>query len=257
MDITPIGIVDLALRGDLALNNTIQRSSSNQFQLNSSYSGTSYNLGSFPTSAPLRIGAVRGDKIRLVSAGPNSGMEFTLLVPNLWIVEETIPVDATYYEFEVIRRDHNILTVNGKNALLKLMSWQTIGSPDIPFTNDRVRWIGCGNGSLPEIDTVQQMLSPITITTGPSIYMVSVDAPSTHLAVNWVRYSKTFGLNDLSHTTPVTVREAGLYLDEDSGGGPGLNPGVGTNTVMAYRTFGVGLEKSTDFTLTIRWDFRF
>lgn len=155
-----------------------------------------------------------------------------------------------------VRRGHNVLTNFGREWFAKLMVWQTIAATDVPFTDDRIRWIGVGSDNHPETKMVERLKQAVTITIGPNAYLAKVDDPPVFPAVNWVQFSRTFGTAEISHTTAVVIKEAGLYADEDSGGGPGLSTLVGTNQLVAYKTF-EGLVKFSGFTLEIKWDFRF
>ena len=90
-----------------------------------------------------------------------------------------------------------------------------------------------------------------------------------------VRFIREFALNEITvSNTPVQVSEAGMFADvnpakpgypndgfEDVAYDPGvvdsiLSPYVGTNPPVAYKAF-EGLTKTVDFTLEIRWEFRF
>jgi hypothetical protein len=85
-----------------------------------------------------------------------------------------------------------------------------------------------------------------------------------------VRFTKVFGTSEITFSsTPVPITEAGLFADvnpatmggiEDGvvGGGYNstLNPTVSTYTPSAYKAF-EPMNKTVDFTLEVRWDFRF
>jgi hypothetical protein len=165
------------------------------------------------------------------------------------------------------RRGHNVFTVAGRNLLSKLIAWQTIAATDIPFTHRRARWMGVGIGSQLEVTTVSALAQPALAT--PTDYIVpiqSVDFPTSTSA----RFIKEFGSAEITITgVPVTITEAGIFGDvspanaggtEDVGHtvatDPTLNPAVGTNPPIVYKSF-EGLTKTVDFTLEIRWEFRF
>lgn len=165
------------------------------------------------------------------------------------------------------RVGHNVFTTFGKNWLTKLMSWQTISAPDVPFTNRRMRWVSLGTGSQLEVETVTQLSSAI-LTYGVN-YLAALDAvefPTSKSA----RFIKTFGLSEISITsTPVSITEAGLFADvvpanaggtEDNGYSgptdPTLNPGVANNPPVAYKAF-EPVTKTQDLLLEVRWDLRF
>ena len=164
------------------------------------------------------------------------------------------------------REGHNVFTVTGRNWLSKIAAWSSL-SADTPYTERRVRWIGVGTGSQLEVTTVSQLATPV-ITTASS-YLVPLSTVTFPTATS-VRHSRTYGTSDISTTsTPVVVTEAGLFVDvdttdlagtEDSAVGGGvdttLDPTVSTNPPIAYKAFDP-ITKTQDFTLEIRWDFRF
>jgi hypothetical protein len=170
------------------------------------------------------------------------------------------------------REGHNIFTITGRNLLSKLVAWQTIGATDVPYTQRRVRWVAVGGGSQLESPTVTSLNQPLLATTAHYLVpLQAVEFPTSSSA----RFIKEFALGEITVTnTPVTVTEAGMFADvnpaepgnpndgfEDVAHDPGLidtilNPAVGTNPPICYKAF-EGLTKTVDFTLEIRWDFRF
>jgi len=171
------------------------------------------------------------------------------------------------------REGHNIFTITGRNFLAKLVSWQTIGlTNDVPYTQRRVRWIGVGSGTQLEVATVTSLNESVLVTT--TQYLVTPQAVEFPTSTS-VRFIREFALNEITiSNTPVTISEAGLFADvspakpgnpndgyEDVPFDPGtvgtvLSPYLGTNPPVAYKAF-EGLTKTVDFTLEIRWDFRF
>ena len=168
-----------------------------------------------------------------------------------------------------LREGHNVFTVNGKNWLSRLISWYSVGSVDVAYTNRRVRWVGLGSGALLESSTVVSLMTPVLVS--PSSYLASVQAVEFPDSSS-VRFIREFGLNEVTIAgIPVMISEAGLYADvspanngaeEDTSYDPEvptgtvLDPTIGTNSVIAYKSFD-GLAKTIDFTIEIRWDFRF
>ena len=166
------------------------------------------------------------------------------------------------------REGHNVFTVTGRNLLSRLTAWSTVGSPDIPFTNRRPRWMGVGTGSQLEVSTVEGLVTPQLAT--PVNYLVPIQTVNFPDSTS-VSFIREFGANEVTVTaTPVTLTEAGLFADvlpasaggtEDVAVDPGnidttLNPAVGTNPPIAYRVF-EPLTKTVDFILQIRWELRF
>lgn len=165
------------------------------------------------------------------------------------------------------REGHNVFTVTGRNLFSKLIAWQTIAGTDIPFTHRRVRWAGVGDGSQLEVTTIATLNSPILATL--SYYLAELEAVEFPTATS-VRFIKVFGPTEVTFgSAPVPVTEAGLFADvnpwdmggyEDTQAGGGftttLRPDIPSNTPIAYKTF-EALNKTSDFSLEIQWDFRF
>ena len=165
------------------------------------------------------------------------------------------------------REGHNVFTVTGRNLLSKLIGWQTIGSTDIPFTHKRVRWCGVGIGSQLEVTTVATLNDP-TLASGANYLaaLQSVEFPDP----TTIRFNKVFGPTEITFgSAPVPVTEAGLFADvnpwdmggtEDTQASGGFNttlrPDVPNNPPVVYKTF-EELNKTSDFSLEIQWDFRF
>lgn len=166
------------------------------------------------------------------------------------------------------REGHNVFTVTGRNLLSKLLAWKTIGVTDVPYTQRRIRWIGVGIGAQLEVPTVSQLVQPV-VASG-SNYLLAINSPPTFPNSTSVEYSYEFGTTEISvGATPVAVTEAGLFADiqpVSTGGGDEdvasgalettLDPTEPDNPPVAYKAFGA-LTKTPDFTLEIRWIFRF
>jgi len=167
------------------------------------------------------------------------------------------------------REGHNVFTVTGRNLLSKLCAWQTIGSSDVPYTQRRIRWIGVGVGSQLEVSTVSQLVQP-TPASG-TYHLAALNAPQTFPNSTSVEFSYEFSTSEVSTGgASVAVTEAGLFADiapasssdgtEDvAAGGPTdttLDPETADNPPVAYKAF-EALTKTPDFTLEIRWIFRF
>lgn len=166
-----------------------------------------------------------------------------------------------------LREGHNVFTITGRNWLSKLCGWRVVASVDEPYTERRVRWIGVGTGSLLEVTTVSALNLPsLANSTDFIVPIQSAEFPSS----TSVRFIKEFGTNEITAAgPPVVVTEAGLFADvnpaagapvEDIAVGGGYNttlsPTVNTNPPVAYKAF-EALTKTVDFTLEVRWDFRF
>lgn len=168
---------------------------------------------------------------------------------------------------------HNVFTNTGRDWLARLSAWQTIGSPDTPFTNRRVRWMGLGTGTQSEVATVTSVVTPAQITVGTYLGAIQrAEFPTS----NSVEFIRSFGTAEISLPAQglpvVPITEAGLFVDvlpasastgvDDAAVGGGsptdttLNPTVVVNAPIAYKTFPV-INKTVDFTLLIRWTLTF
>jgi hypothetical protein len=168
------------------------------------------------------------------------------------------------------RRDgHNVITVTGRNMFSKVIAWSALGVTDTPFTQRRVRWIGVGAGSQLEVTTVSQLAQAVLAVASPADYLVPINAPPSFPTSTSVEFAYEFGTTEVSTGgVPVLVSEVGLFADvnpasaggsEDVAGGgvpTTLNPAVPTNPPISYKAF-EGLTKTKDFTLEVRWTFRF
>jgi hypothetical protein len=214
----------------------------------------SYSLEGPPTTAPVKLGVRKGDKLILVGAPGGTRSEYTIVDPTVISVLETIDVPAGPYRFIIRRVATAVLTDSGREHLAKLISWQTFGNPDVAHETQRVRWAEAGDGILPQIRGVSELLNPISV--DGTNYLALLSVPS-FLAVTWARFEKLYGSLELSHSAPVIVSEFGLFVDEDSGGGPNLDPTAAGHVPFAYTALEEGMVKFDGFALRAKWDFRF
>lgn len=155
------------------------------------------------------------------------------------------------------RSGHNTLTAYGAQWFSELVSWAAVGASDAANRSDRLRWIMLGSGSLPETSAVQRLESPLTITTGPDVYLTVLPAAvrqptsSLRFTVQWTGASA-----DLDHHgASVDISEAGLFVDEDAGSGPGLSPASSDHPPVFYRSF-APVTKAAAQNFTIVWELR-
>lgn len=159
-----------------------------------------------------------------------------------------------------IRESHNVWTLTGREYDAQLKSYQSYG-PDTPFRNDRIRYMGFGTGTQPEVSTVTRLVTPITYNAGNQ-FLAQVGIPTFPLTPSrtTVRYTRIYGLLELSVLGTITLQEAGLFTD---GGSPTWAPGTRDTTLavatsqapMAYKAF-EPLKKTQNFELEARWDLR-
>lgn len=167
------------------------------------------------------------------------------------------------------REAHNVFTTTGRDWLAHLVVWSTIGSPDIPVTQRRLRWLGVGSGTQAEVESITSLVEPLLVDEAGA-YLAALQSHSFP-ATKQVRVSKEFSTTELSTTLDpvVEVREAGLFVDvypvstqggvDDSAVGAEdttLNRLLALNAPVAYKSFEV-ITKTQDFNLEITWEFRF
>ncbi len=161
------------------------------------------------------------------------------------------------------REGKNIWTLTGREHLAQLMSYRSYGPPLVGERRDRIRYIGFGSGSQPEVSSVNKLVTPIAFDAG-SNFLAQVSLPTYPLSPSrtTVRYSRIFSETELSVSGNVVLTEAGLYTD----GSPGSDFEPGTRDVTlanallqapnAYRVFDP-LTKTQNFVLEVSWEVRF
>jgi hypothetical protein len=170
-----------------------------------------------------------------------------------------------------LRRVHNVFTNIGRSWIAKLTGFYSLGDPDRPLTNTRVRWMGMGTG-LTQLETVTVEAIETPTLVDDSYYLKAVNPAEMLTTENpTIRFSCNFGPAELStNSNPlVALTEAALFVDcyrvssiggEDDSAHPGLettlDPTDGANPPVSYARFEV-INKSQDFELEVRWDWRF
>lgn len=169
---------------------------------------------------------------------------------------------------DLCRAVHNVFTNNGRAWLASLSVFDSIGSPDVPKTEKRVRWIGLGTGtSALEVTGVTQLEAPVKV--NDTDYLAMLDGSEFPAAITpGIRFFREFAVGEVSvPSNPVVpISEAGLFVDTDGVYGADdtpvagltttLDPTVSTNSPVAYARF-EPIPKTQDFSLEIRWDFRY
>lgn len=167
------------------------------------------------------------------------------------------------------RFGRNIWTLTGREYLARLMSYAAYGvgiTPDTPSRNDRIRYIGMGIGTQPEVSTVIKVVSPIAFDSGGVTFLAELAIPTFPFQVastfgNAVRFTREFAETELSVSGDVILTEAGLFTD----GSPAstFDPGTRSTTIVdaagqapaAYKTF-EALKKTQNFVLQVSWEIR-
>jgi hypothetical protein len=247
---SPLEAFVIGLEG-LGVNNTIKYLNANQFQFGAG--APSYSFGGPPNASPLRLGFEKGDQLLVNGPPPNGGKWFTFVDPSTLTVMETIGSSASDYYFQAVRKVNNgVLTQTGREWLTRLCTWSSIGDPDVPLTEDRIRWIGLGSGGFPMAPGVLTLEAAIEYATG--LYLAQVSGAPSFPTVQSTRYNHVYSASEVSISSPALISEVGLFVDQS----PSLNldPAVGNNPPVLYKSFN-GLMKSSDFSLLLDWTLKF
>jgi len=183
----------------------------------------------------------------------------------------------------VDQRDvHNIFLDLGREWLAQLVSYQSL-SPDVPFRNDRVRYMGFGiggnrqlalaqannppinppySGPNTQTDTdplITTMERPVRISGSTTAYpgiagdqWVGLVGSADPLTVpTQVTFRRLFTLSEISYGpyTSVPISEVGLFTSA-------ADPNNHQNTMIAYDTFDT-ISKTSAFELEVVWTLRF
>ena len=164
----------------------------------------------------------------------------------------------------------NIWTLTGREYLARLMSYASYG-PDVAARNDRIRYIGFGIGTTPEVSSVSALVSPIAYDTASGgLFLAEFAIPTYPFQSSSgygtaVLYSREFSETELSTSTAVTLTEAGLFTDGSPTASPiAFAPGTRVLTLaqaasqapVAYKTF-EPLRKTQNFVLQTSWEVSF
>jgi hypothetical protein len=160
------------------------------------------------------------------------------------------------------RYGHNIWTLTGREHLAQLMSYSSFGPPKVPARDDRMLYIGFGDGTQPEVSSVTRLESPIAYVAGEFLAQTSVPTYPLSPTKTTVRYSKTYGELELSISGNALLTEAGLFTDgnQQSAFEPGGRVTNLTNALLqspnSYKVF-EPLTKTQNFVLEVSWEVRF
>jgi hypothetical protein len=172
------------------------------------------------------------------------------------------------------RESKNVWTLTGREYLARLMSYSAYGvglNADTPARNDRIRYIGFGTGTTPEVSSVSRLIAPTAYTSsGGDKFLAELAIPTYPFQSSGsfgtaVRYTREFSETEISISTTVILTEAGLFTD----GSPTSSPTpytpetrdvtlaqAGNQAPAAYKTF-EPLKKTQNFVLQTAWEVRF
>lgn len=165
------------------------------------------------------------------------------------------------------REGKNIWTLAGREHLARLMSYSSYTGP-VGARNDRIRYIGFGIGTTPEVSTVSQLVSPVAYSTASGgLFLAELAIPTYPFQTigsfgTAVRYTRDFSETEISTTVSVDLTEAGIFTDGSptSSFSPGTRDlslaNAGAQVPNGYKTF-EALKKTQNFVLSVAWEVRF
>lgn len=156
------------------------------------------------------------------------------------------------------REERNIWLLEGRAFSAMLKAYASYG-PDLPVRNDRIRYIGLGSGTQPEVSTITSLVTPIAWDAGAH-FLAPLNIPTFNSDNTIVTWSRTFATNEISLAGTVNISEIGLFTD---GIPPTYTPGTRDTTLagaaaqrpLCYKTFEI-LPKTTDLTLVVKYSLR-
>jgi len=114
------------------------------------------------------------------------------------------------------RRGHNVITDYGRTWMAHLLTWRTIGATDAPYTDARLRWLGVGSGTQPEIPSIINLKNSLPYNaTGSRWANLAGSAagfPEFRTATSVIQRA-VFTSGQLSFAGDVIVTEAALVVD--------------------------------------------
>lgn len=168
------------------------------------------------------------------------------------------------------REGKNIWTLAGREFLARLMSYSAY-APDEAARNDRIRYLGFGIGTTPEVSSVSRLVSPIAYTTSSGgLFLAELAIPTYPFQSSGsygtaVRYTREFSETELSTVGSVLLTEAGIFTDGSPTSTPDpFEPGTRNLTLaqaqfqapMGYKTF-EAFRKTQNMIISCFYEVRF
>lgn len=156
---------------------------------------------------------------------------------------------------KIIVDSNNIWVLTGRAYSAMVKTYQSY-SPLTPTRNDRLRYIGFGSGTQPEVSTVSRLVTPIAFNaTGD--FLATLDIPTFSPDNTIVTFTRTFAINEISIAGSQDISEIGIFTD---GIAPTYAPGTRDITLAAataqspcgYKSFEM-FTKTTDISLSIEY----
>lgn len=160
------------------------------------------------------------------------------------------------------REGKNIWTLTGREYDAQVKSYAAYAL-DVPARNDRIRYIGFGTGTQPEVAGVTRLVTPIAYDVANGNFLAQLNLPDypNDPSRTTVRYARTFGELELSVNGSVILTEAGLFTDGDPA--QSYAPGTRDRTLLnagfqspaAYKSIDP-FKKTQNFSVDATWEIR-
>lgn len=169
------------------------------------------------------------------------------------------------------REGYNVCTSTGREWYARMSGYASYGATadlDTVFRNDRIRYIGFGNGTQEEKAEVERVASPLAWDGDGDLFLAEVNAPpafplaSSTSSGSAVQFSRTFSKTEISVSGTQQVSEIGLFTDGDpeSDYAPRTRDtsiaAASDQPPMFYKAF-EAFPKTQKFALAALWDVRF
>ena len=156
------------------------------------------------------------------------------------------------------REEKNIWLLEGRAYSAMVKSYASYG-PDLPIRNDKIKYIGVGSGTQPEVSTIARLVTPVPYNAGND-FLAILDIPTFSSDGTIVTYTRTFQNNEISVAGTVIISELGLFTD---GVLPNYTPGsrditfpsATSQAPLSYKTF-EPLPKTVDSQILIKYQLR-
>jgi len=163
------------------------------------------------------------------------------------------------------REGKNIWTLTGREYITGVISYKLYDTNahntgnaqmDLPYRDDRIRYIGFGTGTQPEVSTVTRLVTPVAYEAGNK-FLAELAAPSSPTGGK-VAYTRLFSETELSIVGSIVLSEAGLFTDGDPANGNApktRNLTLGSAALqapVAYRALDP-FKKTQNFAMRAKW----
>jgi hypothetical protein len=141
-----------------------------------------------------------------------------------------------------MRGGHNVFTLTGREYLAQVIA---------PFfgRNDKIFWMGVGDGSQPEVASVDRLANNIPYAAGLWLKAIQSEDFPTSPATS-VAFLLEFTEDEISIAgVPAEIREIGMFTSD-------MIESLENQPPVAYKTF-EPLNKTNQFRLSVRWEVRF